>query len=340
MSADGRVGQRFSGAAGGGGPGTLSPGAMTDLTTPDLDRALGFTIPGKHARGRLVRVGPALDEILTAHDYPPPIENLLAEALTLVALVGSTLKDPSGQLTMQTQGTGVVELLVCDYRGGEIRGYVKYDADRLAELPAEPTLFALFGQTYLAITFDLASSGERYQGIVPLDGDTLAEAAASYFIQSEQIPTLVRIGIARDAGRGSTCVAGGLFLQHLPEGEDGRERLHTRLDHPEWEHVAALGGTMGADELADPALTLENLVWRLFNEEDEVRVLAETPITRGCRCSVEHITGVINSFPVEERAAMADENGLIAVDCAFCAKIFPIVPDNGTEVDSPTVAES
>lgn len=294
---------------------------MTAPTT-DLDRALGFTIPAKHARGRLVRVGPALDAILAAHAYPPPIENLLAEALTLVALVGSTLKDASGQLTIQSQGTGTVSLLVCDYRGGEIRGYVQYDADRLAELPADPTLFALFGQTYLAITFDLATSGERYQGIVPLDGETLAEAVASYFVQSEQIPTLVRIGIARDAVGGH--VAGGLFLQHLPEGEEGRERLHTRLDHPEWEHVSALGGTMGADELADPALSLETLIWRLFNEEDEVRVLAETGIARGCRCSPDHIAAVIARFPLEERAAMAGDDGRISVDCEFCSRSFPV----------------
>ena len=219
-----------------------------------------------------MRLGPVLDEILEAHAYPPAIEALLAEALTLTALIGSTLKDPSGQLTLQAQTqAGVVTLLVCDYRGGELRGYVQYDADKLAEAPQTRRLFALFGEGYLAITFDLANTNERYQGIVPLDGETLAQAAESYFVQSEQIPTLINFGVRRDAdGR---HVAGGLFLQHLPEGEDGRERLHTRLDHPEWEHVAILGRTMGADELADRDLPLETLIWRLFNEEDEVRVL-------------------------------------------------------------------
>ena len=130
----------------------------------DLDRALGFAIPSRHARGRIVRLGPTLDRVLAAHAYPPAIEALLAEALTLAALIGSTLKDDGAQLTMQTRSEeGVVQLLVCDYRGGEVRGYIQYDADRLAEAPAEPSLFVLFGTGYLAITFDLVTSGERYQ---------------------------------------------------------------------------------------------------------------------------------------------------------------------------------
>ncbi|WP_425228174.1 Hsp33 family molecular chaperone HslO [Sphingomonas sp.] len=299
---------------------------MTDLG-PDLDRALGFAIPERHARGRLVRLGPTLDRVLAAHAYPSVIERLLAEALTLVALIGSTLKDPQAQLTMQsrggqTRGKGaVVELLVCDYCGGEVRGYVRYNAERLADVPAAPSLQALFGETYLAITFDLATTGERYQGIVPLDGATLAEAAENYFVQSEQIPSLVRVGIEKHAdGR---IVAGGVFLQHLPEGEDGRERLHTRLDHPEWEHVAALGQTIGADELADAAVPLETLLWRLFNA-DEVRVLAATPIVRGCRCDGDYIFEVLAKFPPEERREMADEAGMIRVDCHFCAQQFAV----------------
>jgi len=294
-----------------------------DLSNPDLDRALGFTIPARHARGRIVRLGPVLDEILTAHAYPPAIEALLAEALTLAALIGSTLKDAGGQLTLQAQTDGgVVKLLVCDYRGGELRGYVQFDEERLAECPENPTLFALFGQGYLAITFDQAATKERYQGIVPLDGATLADAAQNYFIQSEQIPTLVRLGISR--GADGRHVAGGLFLQHLPEGENGRERLHTRLDHPEWEHVAVLGQTMGADELADSSIPLDTLVWRLFNEEDEVRVLTAASLVRGCRCSPDYIASVLSKFPPDEQRAMADENGMIVVDCAFCAQKFPV----------------
>lgn len=296
-----------------------------ETTAPDLDRAIGFTIPAQNARGRVVRLGAVLDQILAAHAYPPAIEALLAEALTLTALVGSTLKDVDGQLTLQTQSEqGVVRLLVCDYRGGELRGYVQFDAERLADAPSEPALFALFGQAYLAITFDMATSGERYQGIVPLDGESLADAVQSYFAQSEQIATQVRIGFGK---QGDRCIAGGLLLQHLPHGEEGRERLHTRLDHPEWEHVAALGATMSTDELTDPALSLETLIWRLFNEEEEVRVLASTPIVRGCRCSAEHIRSVLMKFPADERVAMADPDGVIGVDCAFCSKVFPVRAD-------------
>ncbi|MDB5702958.1 MAG: molecular chaperone Hsp33 [Sphingomonas bacterium] len=296
---------------------------MDKPETLDLDRAIGFTIPARHARGRIVRLGPVLDEILAAHAYPPAIEALLAEALTLAALIGSTLKDAGGQLTLQAQTDGgVVTLLVCDYRGGELRGYVQFDADRLAAEPETPTLFALFGTGYLAITFDQAATRERYQGIVPLDGATLAEAAQNYFIQSEQIPTLVRLGVSRRPD--GSHVAGGLFLQHLPEGEDGRDRIHTRLDHPEWEHVAVLGQTMGADELADPGIALETLVWRLFNEEDEVRLLTATPLVRGCRCSPDYIASVLAKFPPEEQRSMADDNGIIVVDCAFCARKFPV----------------
>lgn len=292
-----------------------------DITT--LDNALGFTINARHARGRMVRLGPALDTILAAHAYPPALAKLLAEALVLAGLLGSTLKHEEGQLTIQAQTEGgVVDLLVVDYRGGEMRGYLRYNADKLAEAPATPSLFALFGKGYLAITFDQAVSGERYQGIVPLEGGSLAQAAEHYFAQSEQIPSLVRVAV-KELGDGH-YVAGGLLVQHLPEGEEGRERLHARLDHPEWHHVEALAQTVSPAELTDPALPLDQLLWRLFHEEDEVRTLSLGAISRGCRCSAEHIQSVIARFPPEERAAMADEQGLVHVDCEFCAKSFPV----------------
>jgi len=286
----------------------------------NLDRTVGFTLPRRSARGRVVRVGPLLDQILSAHDYPAPIARILSEALTLTALLGSTLKDVGGQLTMQAQTeAGVIDLMVCDYRGGELRGYVRFDRDRLAEVPPVPTLEALFGRAYLAITFDQAVSGERYQGIVPLEGASLADAAQSFFAQSEQIPSLVRLAV-NDTGH----IAGGILVQHLPEGEEGRERLHTRLDHPEWEHVRILAATIKSNELYNQELPLENLLWRLFHEEEEIRILTTTALSKGCRCNFEHIRSVIARFPDAERQEMVDEDGFISVDCEFCSRLFPI----------------
>ncbi|ATE64297.1 Hsp33 family molecular chaperone HslO [Rhizorhabdus dicambivorans] len=296
----------------------------TDYQT--LDLALGFTIPDRHARGRFVRVGPALDTILGAHGYPPAIERLLSEAIVLAALLGSTLKHDSGQLTLQAQAEGgAVELMVADYKAGEIRGYIRHDSDRVAEMPADPSLFALFGKGYLAITFDQAVTGERYQGIVPLEGGSLGEAAEAYFSQSEQLPSLVRLASRRlPDGR---HIAGGLLVQHLPEGEEGRDRIHARLDHPEWEHVRALAQTLGAEELTDADLPLETILWRLFNE-DEVRTFPGIGLARGCRCDPTHIRSVITRFPPEERAQMADEQGEIHVDCEFCANRFSLALDS------------
>jgi molecular chaperone Hsp33 len=286
------------------------------------DRILRFTVPGKDARGRMVRLGPVLETILAAHDYPPAIKHLLAEALAVTALVGSLLKDDEGQLTLQAQTEGgIVDLLVCDYRGGELRGYVRHDAERLAKLGANPSLYALFGQGYLAITFDLMTTNQRYQGIVPLEGASLAEACESYFAQSEQVPTLIRVGVT--SGKDG-CHGGGLLVQHLPEGEEGRERLHARLDHPDWEHVAALTGSVRHEELVDPALSLEQIVWRLLHEEEKILVEQGRHLARGCRCTIEHYADVIGRFPAGERDEMRNERGLIVVDCAFCSKRFEI----------------
>jgi molecular chaperone Hsp33 len=287
-----------------------------------FDRILAFTVPERNVRGRTVRLGPVLDTILSAHDYPSPIKHLLAEALVLTALMGSLLKDDEGQLTIQAQtGGGVVDLLVCDFRGGELRGYVRHDAERLAALGANPTLFALFGQGYLAVTFDLATNGQRYQGIVPLEGDSLANACERYFAQSEQVPTLIRIA-ARSGSNG--CVAGGMLVQHLPDGEEGRERLHVRLDDPDWEHVAVMAGSVRHHELIAPELSLEGLVWRIFHEEGEIRINPGATMSRGCRCSSEHYRSVLSRFPLAEREEMRDENGMIVVDCAFCSRLFEI----------------
>ena len=294
-----------------------------------FDQVLRFTIPDRDARGRVVRIGPVLNTILAAHAYPGAVKRLLAEALVITALVGSLLKDDEGQLTMQAQTEdGVIELLVCDYRAGELRGHVRFDHSKLDYLGPNPTLVALFADGFLAITFDLVTTGQRYQGIVPLEGDSLAQACAHYFFQSEQVPTMIRVAVGSEGdgdGRvGGGWVAGGLLVQHLPDGEEGRERLHAQLDHPEWEHVAALAGSTQHAELLDAGLGLESLVWRLFHEEREVRIEHGARLTRGCRCTVEHYRDILARFPADDRVAMRDDDGLIRVDCAFCSKVFDI----------------
>jgi molecular chaperone Hsp33 len=296
--------------------------AENDDPARALDRMQAFTLPERHAHGRLVRLGPVLRDILAAHDYPPPVRDFLAESLTITALMGGLLKGEGSQLTLQAQAEdGIVELLVCDFRNGELRGYVKHDARRLAELGTYPSLAALLGRGSLAITFEVSETGQRYQGIVPLAGSSLTEAVEAYFAQSEQVPTMIRTAV----GSGPHgLVSGGLLLQHLAQGEAGRERLHARDDQANWDHVAIIGQSVRGNELVDPGLSSEELVWRLFHEEPEIRVRPAMPLSRGCRCSIVHFEEVLARFPKEDRREMRNEQGLIMVDCAFCSRQFSI----------------
>ena len=173
----------------------------------------------------------------------------------------------------------------------------------------------------------LADRAFRIARIVPLEGENLARAAESFFAQSEQIPSIVRLA-ARKGESGWS--AGGLLFQHLPEGEQGRDRLHTRLDHPDWPHVAILAGSVKQEELTDPQLPLDELTWRLLHEEAEVRTLEPLPLSKGCRCDPAYVRSVIARFPPEEREAMVGEDGMIRVDCAFCSQSFPIALEDVT----------
>lgn len=287
-----------------------------------FDRVLAFSVPARSARGRVVRLGPVLETVLSAHDYPPAVKHLLAEALVLTALLGALMKDEDSQLTLQAQSQGgPADLLVCDYRRGEVRGYVRHDEAAIAALDGDSSLEALFGAGYLAITFDLAASGERYQGVVPLEGASLAQACESYFARSEQVPTLIRVAVRSNGPR---CTAGGLLVQHLADSEEGKARLHAREEHPDWEHVAVLAATVTPEELLDPVLSLEQLLWRLFHEEEEVRVEPLALLERGCRCTVEHYQGILSRFPEDQLADMRDPDGRVPVDCAFCSKVLRI----------------
>jgi molecular chaperone Hsp33 len=287
---------------------------------PSADATLGFMVPARNARGQVVRLDATLNAILAAHPYPEPLIRLLAEALTLTALVGATMRQDDGQVTVQASAKGgIVDLLACDWRAGELRGYIKYDPQAIVSEGL--SLPELFGKGYLAITVDQALSEERWQGIVPLEGHSLAAALEAWFGQSEQLPTLMRIGVAGSAETG--WLAGGLIVQHLARAEIGGERLDAGEQHPDWEHVAALAGTTSADELTDAELSPQALLWRLFHEE-QVRVVPGPRPVKGCRCSAAHIKDVLMRFPEAERAGMRDETGVIAVDCQFCSRVFGI----------------
>ena len=294
---------------------------MSQSAETFADQILNFSLPERSARGRAVRLDGVLDEILSAHDYPAPIAHVLGEALVLTSLMGGLLKEEHAQLTMQAQTqTGPIRLLVCDYRDSELRGYVDYEKAARESLGVSSDLVTLFGQGHLAITFE-TGAGKRYQGIVPLEGASLSDACQNYFFQSEQIPTLIRVGV-RSSDQG--CEAGGLLVQHLADGEQGRERLHVRLDHPDWEHVSVLAGTLSHDELVDRGLSMEAMIWRLFHEEGEILTEKGGELSRGCRCSVEHYGKVLSKFPASELDAMRNDAGVIVVDCAFCSREFAV----------------
>ena len=289
------------------------------------DTLLGFTLPDRSVRGRVVRLDAVLDDVLGAHDYPAPVTHLLSEALVIGALMGGLLKGEDAQMTMQAQTQdGAVRLLVCDYRAGQMRGYADFNAEALAELGANPILSALFGKGHLAITFesdDGTGVVERYQGIVPLEGDSLSQACENYFTQSEQVPTLIRV--ASRSGQDGR-VAAGLLVQHLADGEEGRERLHARMDHPDWEHVETISRTISHGELLDPKLSMEAILWRLFHEEEKILIQPGATLARGCRCSMDYYESIIMRFPLHEQAAMRNDAGVIEVDCAFCSRTFAL----------------
>lgn len=290
-----------------------------------FDQVLSFSVPDRDVRGRVVRLGPVLEQVLSAHDYPQSIRHVLAEALMLTTLMGSLLKDADSQLTFQIQAEGgVVDFLVCDFRNGDVRGYLRHDPAKMSEQGSNAGIASTFGKGFLAITFDLAATGERYQGIVPLEGETLSGACESYFERSEQISTLIRLAIRSEGDR---CVAGGMLVQHFPDGEEGRERLHVKAENAiasDWEHITTMMGSVRHAELVDPELSMESLIWRLLNEEREIRVDVSHAIRRGCRCTSEHYQSVLTQFPETERADMRDPDGRIPVECEFCSKVFRI----------------
>ena len=318
--------------------------AELQLTDYGLDRpesgddvVVPFTLETLDGRGRVVRLGEALDQILTRHNYPAPVARLLGEAVVLAALIGSSLKF-AGKFILQTQTDGPVNLIVVDLDAPDgLRGYARFDADavqKAIEL-GETKPGQLLGKGHLAMTVDQGAHMERYQGIVALEGGSLEDVAHTYFQQSEQVPTLVRLAVAQLSRKGDRSPhwrAGGVLVQHLPphgmrtmpdlpgDGDfsnpDTADQNFAESD--KWTTTRALLATVADDELADPAVSGERLLFRLFHETG-VRVFEPIALEERCTCSAERIEAMLrDNFSVEERADMVVD-GEIEVVCEFCS---------------------
>ena len=303
------------------------------------DQVLPFDIKPLGVRGRLVRLGPVIDDILKRHDYPPVVSALLAEALALTAMLGTTLKF-QGKFILQTKTDGPVDMIVTDFVSPNgIRGYARFDAKKLAVFD-KPTQAQILGKGYLAMTVDQGADMDRYQGIVPLDGGTLTDAAHSYFLQSEQIPTRLRLasGPMHLAGdKAEHWRAGAIIVQHLPSEGGMSPVAFSSGDAPEgheedqptendnWVKARLLTDTVEDHELLDPQVTSETLLYRLYHE-DGVTVYPATQLTRHCTCSHEAVEQMLKRFPQQDRADMV-ENGLIKVTCEFCSTSYTFKPE-------------
>jgi molecular chaperone Hsp33 len=295
----------------------------TTLSSAPDDLVAPFQIEGEAVRGRIVRLGPAVDQILQAHAYPEPVANLLGETCALAALVGSNLKF-EGRLIVQAQGDGPVRYVVADYdTEGSLRGYCRYDEEAVAEASkgfARPGAKSLLGQGVFIMTVDQGPDMDRYQGVTAIEGETLALCAEQYFAQSEQTPTRVRLAVGQiDTGEGRHWRAGGMMIQNIAEDEARGSTAEA------WNRTQAFFETIGEDELLDPTISAETLLYRLFHE-DGVRVFEAKPLKAFCRCSPERIATVLKSFGEEERAEMIEEDGRIRVTCEYCSSVYEVDP--------------
>jgi molecular chaperone Hsp33 len=291
---------------------------------PD-DAVSAFQIEGEAVRGRLARLGPAVDEILQAHAYPDPVANLLGEACALAALVGSNLKF-DGRLIVEARGDGPVRFVVADYdTSGGLRGYCQFDADRAAAVGqgfARPGAKTLLGAGHFMMTVDQGPDMDRYQGVTAIEGETLALCAEQYFAQSEQTPTRVRLAVGQaDTGDGLAWRAGGMLIQNIAADE-----ARGPTEEP-WVRTQAHFETLGEDELLDPQLSSNQLLFRLFHE-DGVRLFGAQPLRAFCRCSQERIETVLRSFDAAERADMVEPDGQIRVTCEYCSKTYAVSPND------------
>ena len=327
---------------------------MSDRTVPSREPAatsiddtiLPFAVETLDLRGRVVRLGPAVDTILRGHAYPAPVAKLLGEAIVLTIMLGSVLKF-EGRFILQTQTDGPVRMLVIDFRTpGRVRACARFDKDRVAAAIAAGKADggALLGHGHLAMTIDQGPDTSRYQGLVALEGKDLEHAAHEYFLRSEQIPTKVRIAVGEEVSAGADGVrhrwrAGGMLLQFLPK--DPKRAVQPDLDPgdaPEgmllpdvpvddaWAEGRSLVATVADDELIDPAISSERLLYRLFHERG-VRVYRNKDLAAVCSCSREGVETMLRNFSQDDRDHMV-ENGVITVTCEFCSATYVFKPQD------------
>lgn len=293
---------------------------------PDDDTVAAFQLHTRPVSGRIVRLGAVIDEILSAHNLPMSVAALLGEAVVLAVLIGDSLKF-KGRLIVQASGAnanpgglggeGAVSFVVADYAVGEgVRGFARFDARRVAALEAEhgprPGAEVLLGAGAFAMTIDQGSDMDRYQGVVALDGPTLAACAEHYFAQSEQVPTRIRLAVGQHMlpGGETRWRAGGAILQRIA-GDDARGHdAHAFAD------AQVLFDTVEDDELLDPGVPAERLLFRLFHE-DGVRLQEARTVLKRCTCERERLARILAGFPAEDRDDMV-KDGAVVMTCEYC----------------------
>lgn len=301
---------------------------------PPADFILSFDLANAGVRGRLVRLDAVSARALSAHALPEAANRTLGETLALSALLGSALK-LDGRLTVQTQSDGPLDLAAADYYGPDesdegvrpvgLRAYARLDEARFRLLGAAmPTFAQQTGSGALAITIEPrrtgAGGGNTYQGIVALTPEGIAQSAEAYFMQSEQLPTMIRLAAVPvlEPGRAPHWRAAGLMLQAIP-GEDREEDANG----DDWRRLGFILDTLEAYELIDTALTAEDLLWRLFNE-DEIRVHPSEPVAFRCDCRTDRIASVLRAYAPAEREGLADADGVIRAKCEFCGTVHEV----------------
>jgi molecular chaperone Hsp33 len=316
--------------------------------TSSDDSILPFEVAALDLRGRIVRLGPAVNAILTSHDYPLPVAKLLGEAIVLTVMLGSALKF-DGRFILQTQSDGPVSMLVVDFTSPDkVRACARFDATRVgaAESAGKAKAGELLGKGHLAMTIDQGPDMNRYQGLVPLEGNDLEHVAHEYFLRSEQIPTRVRLAVAeeyRGGGGGNGARrhwrAGGILLQFLPKSPERARQAdldpgdappgtepHFLTEDDAWVEGRSLVATVDDIELIDPELSSERLAYRLFHERG-VRVFRHAAVRAQCSCSRDNVEAMLRSFSHQDRDDMV-ENGKITVTCEFCSSTYVFAPQD------------